>query len=173
MYIRFYNLFWLFIAPKSASQSYLIFPLFLKLKQPRSMLSSLKSKLGLGEPAPPQSLPQTLVQSAQQALDEHTPTLSWKQRAIGFGICMGVGLLLSFMVCVCCWTAQGCKGARREIQRPDVQLRSRSLLCCRGAKQQLDLTFLVMHHATPAVSFLPVDIAVHQLCCALQLWVNP
>ena len=69
------------------------------------MLESLKSKLGGGGGASPSGaapksslLPTQLVQSALQTIDDGTPSLSWKQRAIGFGICMGVGLLLSFMV---------------------------------------------------------------------------
>jgi hypothetical protein len=69
------------------------------------MLSSIKSRLGLGEPAPQTLLPQSLLQSATAALDEHT-TLTWRHRAIGFGLCAGIGLLLSFLSLFCLWTLQ-------------------------------------------------------------------
>jgi hypothetical protein len=62
-------------------------------------LEGIKTRMGLNEPPPPPaSLPSQLLQSATRALDEHTPHLTWQQRAIGFGICLGVGLLLSFLV---------------------------------------------------------------------------
>jgi hypothetical protein len=63
-------------------------------------LDNIKTRIGLAEPAPPppSSLPASLLASATRALDQHTPKLTWQQRAIGFGICLGVGLLLSFLV---------------------------------------------------------------------------
>jgi hypothetical protein len=61
------------------------------------MFANLKTKLGFAPPPQP-TLPQQLVSSALESLDASTPTLSWKQRAIGFGICFGVGLLLSILV---------------------------------------------------------------------------
>jgi hypothetical protein len=45
--------------------------------------------------APPE--PETLPQQLLRTVDEAT-TLTWRQRAIGFGITFGVGVLLSFLV---------------------------------------------------------------------------
>lgn len=73
------------------------------------MWDNIKSKMGMGQPAQPQTLPQQLIQSATQALDDATPTLSWKQRAIGFGICFGIGLLFSFLVRFSCSFVWQCK----------------------------------------------------------------
>jgi hypothetical protein len=61
---------------------------------------NLKSKMGMGPPPPPPTLPQQLIQNATAAIEQHTPELTWKQRAIGFGICLGVGLLFSFLVSI-------------------------------------------------------------------------
>jgi hypothetical protein len=70
---------------------------------------TIKSKVGLGEPEPPPPpppppppLPIAIVQNATHAiggaLEGKVPALTWQQRAIGFGITFGVGILLSFLV---------------------------------------------------------------------------
>ncbi|GBG00592.1 hypothetical protein Rsub_13323 [Raphidocelis subcapitata] len=71
------------------------------------MFSKLGAKLGLASaPAEPPGLPQQLVASATAALEDATPTLSWRQRAIGFGVCFGVGMLFSFLSLISLWTFQ-------------------------------------------------------------------
>lgn len=63
------------------------------------IMGSLKSKMGLApEPAPPAPAPLRMMQSAAAKLEEAAPRLSWQQRAIGFGVCLAAGLLMSFLV---------------------------------------------------------------------------
>ncbi|KAI8475287.1 MAG: Got1/Sft2-like family-domain-containing protein [Monoraphidium minutum] len=71
-----------------------------------SAWQSFKSKIGMGEAPPPATLPQQMMASAAAAIEEATPTLTWKQRAIGFGICLGIGLLFSFLSLMFLWTFQ-------------------------------------------------------------------
>jgi len=56
----------------------------------------VRAAVGLAPPPEPE-LPQTLPQQLLQQIDEAT-TLTWRQRAIGFGCSFGGGLLLAFMV---------------------------------------------------------------------------
>lgn len=58
-------------------------------------LDSMKSRLGLVDE-------EQQEQSLLQQFDENM-TLDRTQRAIGFAVCVGIGLLLSFMV-------RGCRG---------------------------------------------------------------
>lgn len=74
------------------------------------MWDNIKSKMGMGAPPPPPTLPQHLIQSATAAIEGATPSLTWKQRAIGFGICLGIGLLFSFLVG---WPGSAARGRAR------------------------------------------------------------
>eukprot|EP00882_Tetradesmus_deserticola_P007381 GHRQ01007775.1.p3 GENE.GHRQ01007775.1~~GHRQ01007775.1.p3 ORF type:complete len:120 (+),score=9.76 GHRQ01007775.1:258-617(+) len=49
--------------------------------------------------------PETLPQQLLRQVDEAT-TLTWRQRAIGFGITFGIGLLFSFLSLMFLWTLQ-------------------------------------------------------------------
>lgn len=49
--------------------------------------------------------PETLPQQLLRQVDEAT-TLTWKQRAIGFSITFGVGILLAFLSLTFLWTLQ-------------------------------------------------------------------
>lgn len=57
----------------------------------------MKAAVGMAPPTPEPELPRTLPQQLLQQIDEAT-TLTWRQRAIGFGCSFGGGLLLAFMV---------------------------------------------------------------------------
>jgi hypothetical protein len=61
-----------------------------------SMLDRMKAAVGMAPPPEPE-LPRTLPQQLLSQIDEAT-TLTWQQRAIGFGCSFGGGLLLAFMV---------------------------------------------------------------------------
>ena len=56
------------------------------------MFEQMKAAVTGREPEP-QSLPQQLIRSVDEA-----STLSWRQRAIGFGVCFALGIFLSFVV---------------------------------------------------------------------------
>jgi hypothetical protein len=58
-------------------------------------LETVKAKVTGQPPPPPEplSLPQTLLHKVEEA-----STLSWRTRAIGFSVCIGLGLLLAFLV---------------------------------------------------------------------------
>eukprot|EP00878_Enallax_costatus_P002238 GHUV01002411.1.p3 GENE.GHUV01002411.1~~GHUV01002411.1.p3 ORF type:complete len:166 (+),score=19.62 GHUV01002411.1:343-840(+) len=57
-----------------------------------SFMDRMKNLVGAGPPPEPETLPQQLLRQVDEAT-----TLSWRQRAIGFGITFGLGLLFSFM----------------------------------------------------------------------------
>ncbi|KAF8073233.1 ACX4 [Scenedesmus sp. PABB004] len=56
-------------------------------------MDRVKALVGAGPPPEPETLPQQLLRTVDEAT-----TLTWKQRAIGFGITFGLGLLFSFLV---------------------------------------------------------------------------
>lgn len=61
-----------------------------------SAWAKVRAAVGIAPPPEPE-LPRTLPQQLLQQIDEAT-TLTWQQRAIGFGCSFGGGLLLAFMV---------------------------------------------------------------------------
>ena len=71
-------------------------------------LETVKAKVTGQPPPPPEplSLPQTLLHKVEEA-----STLSWRTRAIGFSVCIGLGLLFAFLVSVLC--ARVCVCVRR------------------------------------------------------------
>lgn len=136
------------------------------------MLASVKAKLGMAAapPAPPPLLPQQLLQSAAAALDEHTPTLSWKQRAIGFGICFGLGLLMSFLVCAGRALTAGHRVAG-GCARHRARARRAAAAGCADCRRHTSCSLRPEPHSppahTPLVSdppvVLPADILCHRV----------
>lgn len=57
-----------------------------------TMWEKMKSAVTGQEPEP-QTLPQQLLRTVDEAT-----TLTWKQRAIGFGSCFALGMVLSILV---------------------------------------------------------------------------
>ncbi|KIY99569.1 Vesicle transport protein SFT2B [Monoraphidium neglectum] len=123
---------------------------------------NLKSKMGMGPPPPPPTLPQQLIQNATAAIEQHTPELTWKQRAIGFGICLGVGLLFSFLSLMFLWTFQITSFAVLYSFGSVLSLMSTMFLMgpCKQMKRMMDhgrwlasIVYLVSIGATLAVAF--------------------